>query len=114
MVTASDVVPLHLASPNASSPKTHGAYRARAGVDLGVLTASALPIAQDGSEYDAWIRHDTKWLFLGTLQRRDDGGALLVAQDPSLVSAPDEIRVTSERHAGNAPSGPVIVVWPSP
>lgn len=114
MVTSSDVVPLHLASPDPSSPKTHGSYRARAGVDLAVLTASALPTPQNGSETDAWIRHGTKWLFLGALQRRDDGGALLVAQDPSLVSAPDEIRVTTETHAADAPSGPIVIAWPSP
>ena len=115
MVTASDVVPLHLVPPGAPlspPPAMHGGYRARAGVDLGVLTTSALPPANSGSEYDAWARHGEHWIWLGTVTPKSDGSSLLVAEDPSLTTAPDEIRVTLETKAGAAPNDHVVIAWP--
>jgi RNA polymerase sigma factor (sigma-70 family) len=117
MVTSSDVVPLHLVPSGAAiadHPVIHGSYRGRAGVDVGVLTASALPRLTIGSEYDAWARHGEQWMLLGTLQVRDDGGALLVAEDPSLVAAADEIRVTKETKPGFLPSDAIVIEWKRP
>ncbi|MEO7110841.1 MAG: sigma-70 family RNA polymerase sigma factor [Polyangiaceae bacterium] len=115
MVTASDVVPLHLVPPGsaiADHPQIHGSYRGRPGVDVGVLTATMLPALAAGNEYDAWLRQGEHWILLGTLQPREDGRALLVADDPALETAPDEVRVTSESHAGPAPSGSIVIAWP--
>jgi RNA polymerase sigma factor (sigma-70 family) len=127
MVTASDVVPLHLVPPGAPAsppPLVHGGYRGRAGSDDGVLTTSALPTPEAGYEYEAWLRHGDRWIWLGNVTPKSDGTSLLVAEDPSLATAPDEIRVTVETdtgarpsrraalHEGGAPNGPTVLAWP--
>jgi RNA polymerase sigma factor (sigma-70 family) len=127
MVTASDVVPLHLVPPGAPTsppPIVHGGYRGRVGSDDGVLTTTALPTPDAGYEYDGWLRHGDSWTWLGVVAPKSDGSSLLIAEDPSLATAPDEIRVTVETdtgarpssrkamHEGATPSGPIVLVWP--
>jgi hypothetical protein len=45
----------------------------------------------------------------------DEGHSLIIAEGPELRSLPDQVLVTIEpigHRAGDAPSGPPVVVWP--
>jgi RNA polymerase sigma-70 factor (ECF subfamily) len=115
LVTTSDVVPRRLVPP--SGPRTkkepHGYYRGRPGVPLAVITASHFAPAPAGRAYWAWGEFGGRWVLLGTVQPRNDGSDLLIAEGPHLKLAPTALEVTLEPPGTpRAPSGPVVIVWP--
>jgi RNA polymerase sigma factor (sigma-70 family) len=112
LVTASDVVPLHLGASPGAPPDAHGAYRAKAGTDIAVVTASNLPAPEVGEQYIAWVRHENRWSRLGPLERIDEPArSMLVVQSPAVASPVDEVRVTRQREATTAPSGATLLEW---
>jgi RNA polymerase sigma-70 factor (ECF subfamily) len=116
LVTMSDVVPVRLEALPGIDPKTHGTYRGRAGDALAVLTFSNFPPAPEGQEYRAWARREGRWVKLGSVALNAAGGGRLVAEDPSLATLPDEVRVTLEPVAGRPgpePSGTSFITWPA-
>jgi RNA polymerase sigma-70 factor (ECF subfamily) len=113
LVTASDVVPVRLEASPGVPPEAHGTYRAKAGTDIAVLTATYLPAPVEGERHMAWVRHGARWTLLGRLQRTDDPTrCLLVAESPAVASPVDEVRVTRERQTGATPIGPTLLEWP--
>jgi hypothetical protein len=113
LVTASDVVPIRLGASPGAPPEAHGTYRAKAGTDVAVLTATYLPAPIAGERDVAWVRHGERWSLLGPLQRTDDPTrCLLVAESPAVASPVDEVRVTRERRIGATPVGPTLLGWP--
>jgi RNA polymerase sigma-70 factor (ECF subfamily) len=112
MVTASDVVPLRLVASPGTPPEVHGAYRAKNGADVAVLTASNLPAPGADERHMAWVRHGERWFLLGRLARTDDPTrCMLVVQSQAVASPVDEVRVTRERSVGAAPTGPALLEW---
>jgi RNA polymerase sigma-70 factor (ECF subfamily) len=116
LVTSSDVVPRRMAA-TAGPPietETHGNYRGRPGVPLAVLTFSHFGFAPAGSTYEVWGEFDGRWIHLGTIQPRDDGGALLIAEGPDLKSPVMALKVTLESGGTpQAPTGPTVIAWPN-
>ena len=112
LVTASDVVPVRLAPSPDMPPEAHGTYRAKAGSDVAVLTASRLPAPNAGERYVAWARRGAAWSLLGVFERADESGrSLLVVQSPAVAAPVEELRVTRERTTASAPGGPVVLQW---
>jgi RNA polymerase sigma factor (sigma-70 family) len=112
LVTASDVVPIRLGASAGTLPEAHGTYRAKTGSDVAVLTASNLPVPDEGERQMAWLRHGERWSLLGRLERIDEPGRwLLVIQSQAVASPADELRVTRERKVRDAPSGPTLLEW---
>ncbi len=111
MVTASDVVPLHLAATAGVPPEAHGSYRARPGAGVAVLTTSNLPKLAGGARYRGWARTGEAWVDLGPLELAADGRSVTVAENPLLAQAPDELRVTVESAEGAAVPGAASLEW---
>ena len=112
LVTASDVTPVRLAPSQAVPPEAHGTYRAKAGTDVAVLTASRLPAPGADEHYAAWARHGQQWSLLGVLEQADESGrSLLVIHGPAVAAPVDEVRVTRERTTGAAPGGVPVLLW---
>ena len=116
LVTNSTVVPRRLTPVSADVPaNAHANYRGREGSRLMVLTVEALPGLPNDRAYQAWVRHADRWTSLGTFTPDADGGARLIAEDAALASPPDAVEITVEPAAGSqAPSGPVVLLWPGP
>jgi hypothetical protein len=117
LVTYSDLMPRRLVPP--SGPRTerdpHGNYRGRPGVPLAVFTLSHFAPPPAGRVYQAWGEFGGRWMLLGTLHPGNDGSDLLIAEGPHLKLTPTALKVTLEP-AGTprAPTGPPVIVWPSP
>jgi RNA polymerase sigma-70 factor (ECF subfamily) len=112
LVTASDVVPVRLEASPGAPPGAHGTYRAKAGTDIAVLTASNLPAPEGGERYVAWVRHGDRWSSLGVVEPGEEPGrSILVVHDPAVASPVDEVRVTREAAATSAPRGPGLIDW---
>jgi len=113
VATSSDVVPLRLAPVAPGLPAgAHGSYRARAGSETVVLTATALPAAPAGRSYEAWARIGTRWLRLGTLVPDAGGHGRLIAEDAALATPPQELQVTLESTPIDVvPRGPEVLRW---
>jgi RNA polymerase sigma-70 factor (ECF subfamily) len=113
MVTASDVVPLHLGPAPGTSAEAHGSYRARQGATVAVLTTSHLPAVTTPEAYVAWARRTGGWHRLGSVVVGSDGRSLLVVHDGASGAGLDEIRVTRESGSPTAaPRGIVVLTWP--
>jgi RNA polymerase sigma-70 factor (ECF subfamily) len=112
MVTASDVVPLHLVHAPTAPPEAHGAYRMRPGARVAVLTTSDLPPPPARESYVGWAHDARGWRRLGPVVVESDRRSLLVVEVHPEDGAPDELRVTREgRSTGAAPSGPTMLDW---
>jgi hypothetical protein len=93
-------------------PEAHGTYRAKAGTDVAVLTASHLPAPDAGEHYAAWVRRGAQWSLLGVLERADESDrSLLVIQSPAVAAPAEEVRVTRERTTASVPGGAVVLQW---
>ena len=119
LVTSSDVVSRRLSAAPGTDPAAHGHYHGRPGVDLVVLTLSQLAPAPDGYEYRAWASHGGRWTLLGRVQLDTQGYGLIIAEGPELIAPPDQLQVTLEpitrrAGAGTAPTGPPLILWPTP
>jgi hypothetical protein len=119
LVTNSDVVSRYLGAAPGTDPAAHGHYHGRPGVDLVVLTLSHLAPAPDGYEYRARASHGGRWTLLGRVQLDAEGRSLIIAEGRELIAPPDQLQVTLEPiapppDAGTAPTGPPVVLWPSP
>ena len=114
MVTASDVVPLHLGPAPGMPADAHGSYRTRPGASVAVLTTTHLPEVAAKETYVAWAHRKEGWRSLGIVVVESDGRSLLVSEVPPDASKPDEIRVTREsRSPGDAPEGPTVLMGPA-
>jgi RNA polymerase sigma-70 factor (ECF subfamily) len=113
LVTASDVVPIHLEPVAGTPPDAHGTYRAKAGADVAVLTASNLPPPASGERYEAWVRHGEHWSSLGFIEADASGRSVVVGESPALASPADEVRVTRESRTASTPQGPAVLAWRS-
>ena len=115
LVTSSDVVPLRLVNAPDIPAETHGNYEGRPGVPMAVMTFSKFRKAPEGRSYRAWGMFGGRWHVLGTVNPDAQGGDLLVIEGPHLTAPPSALRVTLEAaDSGTAPSGPSVIVWPSP
>jgi RNA polymerase sigma-70 factor, ECF subfamily len=119
LVTHSDVVSRRLSAAPGTDAAAHGHYRGRSGVDLAVLTLSHLAPAPDGYEYRAWASHGGRWTLLGRVPLDAEGRSLIIAEGPELIAPPDQLQVTLEpitrrAGAGTAPTGPPLILWPTP
>jgi hypothetical protein len=117
LVTTSELVPLRLVPATAEVPAgAHANYRGRAGNDIAVLTAEALPSAPAGRTYQAWVRHGQRWTPIGPLMLGPDGSAHLITQNSRLANTPDLVEITLESSGAtpDTPAGPVILAWPTP
>jgi hypothetical protein len=117
LVTSSDVVPRRMASATGAALEmnTHGNYRGRAAVPLAVLTFSHFPPTPAGRSYQVWGEFGGRWVRLGTVHPKSDGSDLVIAEGPDLKSLPTALKVTLEpTNAPPAPTGPPVIVWPSP
>jgi RNA polymerase sigma-70 factor (ECF subfamily) len=112
MVTASDVVPLHLAPAPGTPAEAHGSYRARPGATVAVLTTSHLPPIAAPDAYVAWAHREDGWHLLGSVVVESDGRSLLVTDGYVTGAGPDEIRVTRESSSpAAAPGGTTVLGW---
>jgi len=113
LVTMSDVAPLRLGAVMPGLPSgAHAAYRSRAGSNLMVLTAEALPALSDGGTYQAWAREGDRWTLLGTLVPDSSGTAHLIAENSALASSPNSVEITVESAGGSqTPSDTVELRW---
>jgi RNA polymerase sigma-70 factor (ECF subfamily) len=110
MVTASDVVLLHLTPAPGLPAEAHGSYRSRPGARVAVLTTSRLPPLVAPYVYAAWSHGPNGWRSLGAVVVESDGRSLLVSETDPGGPMPDEIRVTRESsEPGDAPRGPVVL-----
>jgi RNA polymerase sigma factor (sigma-70 family) len=115
LVTTSELVPLRLTPASADVPAgAHANYRGRAGNSLAVLTTEGLPALSSDHTYQAWVRHADTWTSLGAFSVGPDGGAHLIADNPSLSELPAAVEITVEPAPGGslAPSGVVVLSWP--
>ena len=117
MVTSSDVVPRRMAATSGPprETETHGNYRSRPGVPLAVLTFSHFSPPPAGRAYHAWGQFSGQWIHLGTVQPKEDGRDLQIAEGPYLTSPPTALKVTLE-NAGTPrePNGSMVIAWPNP
>ena len=113
LVTMSELAPLRLGAATSGLPAgAHASYRGRAGSNLAVLTAEALPIPSDGKTYQAWVLHGDQWTSLGTFMPDADGTARVIAENSVLASSPNAVEVTVESAAGSqTPSDTVVLCW---
>ena len=115
LVTTSDVVPLRLTAEPGVPSATHATYRGRRGTEMAVMTFSNFAPAPEGWTYQAWVRHNGKWESLGIIKPDKQGSALMIAEGQNLTVPPEALQVTIEPAGGSrAPTGAVIVAWPSP
>jgi RNA polymerase sigma-70 factor (ECF subfamily) len=115
LVTTSDVVPLRLTAEPGVPSATHATYHGRRGTEMAVMTFSNFAPAPEGRTYEAWVCHDGKWESLGTIKPDKQGSALMIAEGQNLTVPPETLQVTLEPAGGSrAPTGAVIVAWPSP
>jgi len=113
LVTMSELAPLRLGAATSGLPAgAHASYRGRAGSNLAVLTAEALPMPSDAKTYQAWVRQGDQWTSLGTFMPDADGTARVIAENSVLASAPSAVEVTVEPAAGSqTPSDTVVLRW---
>jgi RNA polymerase sigma-70 factor (ECF subfamily) len=115
LVTTSDVVPHRLTAEPGVPAATHATYRGRPGANMAVMTFSNFAPAPEGRSYQAWVRHDGTWSSLGIIRPDSQGSALLIAEGQNLAIPPEALQVTLEPARGSpAPTGQVIVAWPTP
>jgi RNA polymerase sigma-70 factor, ECF subfamily len=116
LVTSSDIVPRRMAA-TAGPPvetETHGNYRGQPGVPLALLTFSHFAPAPAGRAYQAWGEFSGRWVHLGTVDPKDDGSDLLIAEGPHLKLPPMALKVTLETvGTPRGPIGPAVIAWPN-
>jgi Anti-sigma-K factor rskA len=113
LVTMSELAPLRLGAATSGLPAgAHASYRGRAGSNLAVLTAEALPIPSDGKTYQAWILQGDRWTSLGTFMPDADGTARVIAENSVLASSPNSVEITVESAGGSqTPSDTLVLRW---
>ncbi len=112
MVTASDVVPLHLTPAPGLPGAAHGSYRTRAGAGIAVLTTTHLSPLASPESYVAWAHDQGGWRLLGPVNVESDGRSLLVSETDPGRAALDEVRVTRESSVpGETPRGLIVLAW---
>lgn len=109
VLTASDVTTVHLVAGPGIAPEVHGAYRARHGVGLAIVSGSNLDPAET---YVAWARFGTTWVRLGEGTPNAEHKLVVVGEDPRFAGAADEILVTRGTDTGSTPTGAVILRAP--
>jgi RNA polymerase sigma-70 factor, ECF subfamily len=112
VTTSSEAAPVRLTNAPGVPEATHGTYRSREGVGLGVLTVSNLAPAPEGKVYRAWAGYEGQWIALGSVHPDASGADRLIAENPALATPPDTVEVTLETSdTASAPTGPVVISW---
>ena len=115
VVASSDATVVRLTAGPGVNAATHSTYRTRPGADLAIMTFTDFAPVPGGQAYQAWARHDGAWQSLGIVPPLDGTGHALVIVDQPGAKAPEALKVTLEPAGGSAaPTGPVVVAWPSP
>ncbi|MCC6178662.1 MAG: sigma-70 family RNA polymerase sigma factor [Chloroflexi bacterium] len=115
LVTSSDTQSARLTAAPGVPPEAHATYRGRPGADIAILTSSYLPPTPRGQIYRAWAHIDGAWVVLGTVTPDADGSVRLIVEGTDVAAFPDALQITVEASAQTtAPSGPIVVAWPSP
>jgi hypothetical protein len=115
LVTANDVVPIHLAAgPGVAPAVTRGTYWGRVGAEMAVLDVSDLQPTPPGTRYRWWIEHANHWTSIGIARPDATGSARLIAEGPELSTPPDALQVTRESDdASQTPMTAGVLTWPA-
>ncbi len=115
LVTSSDTVKLRLGPTPGHDTSTHAVYRSKPGSTLAVLTLSNFDSAPAGGHYILWTRTSTGWTALTrSVELDDQGNALVIIDVLDDAPMPSALQITLEPNdAATAPTGPVIVAYPS-
>jgi RNA polymerase sigma-70 factor (ECF subfamily) len=113
MVTASDTQVVRLVATSNAPAAAHGNYRSRPGDPIAVLTFSELPPPPSGKTYQAWTRHEGKWISIGQGAPDPSGHGLIVCDERAPLAPPEALQLTLEPEGGSAsPTGPPLISWP--
>lgn len=113
VITDSEETTIHLPPAPGIPSQTHGSYRGKPGTPIAIIAIDNFAPPPAGKVYQAWVRHGSEWLSLGTITPEANGRGVLIAQGPDLAIAPDAIEVTLEPAGGSTvPTGPVIIAAP--
>jgi hypothetical protein len=114
LVTANDVVPIHLAAGQALPAGTRGTYWGKVGTNIAVLDVSDLPRTPQSTRYRWWVEHANHWTSIGMLRPDATGSARLIAESPELATPPDAVQVTREPDDGSqTPMASSVLIWPA-
>jgi hypothetical protein len=114
LVTANDVVPIHLAAGPGVPAGTRGTYWGQVGVDIAVLDVSDLQPTPPGTQYRWWVEHANHWTSIGIASPDATGSARLIAEGPELATPPDAVQVTREPDDGRqTPMASGVLIWPA-
>jgi Anti-sigma-K factor rskA len=114
LVTANDVVPIHLAAGPGVPAGTQGTYWARVGANIAVLDVSDLPSTPPGTRYRWWVEHANHWTSIGIARTDATGSARLIAESPDLATPPDALQVTREPDDDSqTPMASGVLIWPA-
>jgi hypothetical protein len=114
LVTANDVVPIHLAAGPGAPAGTRGTYWGQVGVDISVLDVSDPQPTPPGTRYRWWVEHASHWTSIGVPRPDATGSARLIAEGSELAAPPDAVQVTREPENGRqAPMVSGVLVWPA-
>jgi hypothetical protein len=114
LVTANDVVPIHLAAGPGVPAGTRGTYWGQIGADIAVLDVADLQPTPPGTRYRWWVEHASHWTSLGIAKPDATGSARLIAEGPELATPPDAVQVTSEPDDGRqTPMASGVLIWPA-
>jgi RNA polymerase sigma-70 factor (ECF subfamily) len=112
VTTRSDVQPLRMGAMPGEPPGAHATFRARAGDDLAVVTASSMPPLRASEHYAQWMRRGSRWIRLGEIEPGADTRALAIFENPAVTPLPDALEITVETSANAAsPAARVVVAW---
>jgi len=114
VVTANDVVPIHLAAGPGVPAGTRGTYWGHVGANIAVLDVSDLSPTPQGTRYRWWVEHANQWTSIGIARPDATGSARLIAESPELATPPDALQVTREPDDGSqTPMASAVLIWPA-
>jgi Anti-sigma-K factor rskA len=114
LVTANDLVPIHLAAEPGVPAGARGTYWGQVGANIAVLDVSNLPPTPQGIRYRWWVEHANHWTSIGIASPDATGSARLIAESPELATPPDGLQVTRERDDdAQTPMASGVLIWPA-
>ena len=112
LVTANDVVPIHLAAGPGVPAGTRGTYWGQVGLNIAVLDVSDLQPTPPGTRYRWWVEHASHWTSIGIARPDATGSARLIAEGPELATPPDAVQVTGEPDDDSqTPMASGVLIW---
>jgi Anti-sigma-K factor rskA len=114
LVTADDVVPIHLAAGPGVPAGARGTYWGQVGANIAVLDISDLQPTPLGTRYRWWVEYASHWTSIGIARPDATGSARLIAEGPELATPPDALQVTREPDDGSqTPMVSGVLIWPA-